>query len=380
MKILLLLLLPFLIPTSCAYAEDDINDGVSEILDGIDFSDYNDFLQDLREDSSSTQTIEEIIREILNGKSDWDAAYFLEKALSVLTGNIGEYLTDGIMILIVCVLLNVLKNISSGLSRQATEKIVYAACYGVVLTIVLHVCKTTIQECSQTVTNLEKFTAVVFPPLFTVLSGLGGTISVSVYQPVVSVFSGMGIHLIEKIVFPLFYVHFAMSLLGNLSPEIKFRSFLKTIKSVVSWLLGIFFGLFLTITTAKGITGSGIDSLALRGAKYALSGYVPIVGSYLKDGFDIVTASCIVIKNALGFGSVGILLLFTLSPILKIAIVRFTLKITSSFCESLDGGISQSLSDVADSLQILLAAVLCCIFSLFALLLLILCSCNLGVL
>ena len=129
--------------------------------------------------------------------------------------------------------------------------------------------------------------------------------------------------------------------------------------------------------TAQGITGSSIDNLATKGAKYALSGYVPVIGGYLKDGFDIVTASCVVIKNAVGLCALIILLAGI--PIIKMTALSFGLKITAAVAEPLsDNKFSSVLNTAGESLKVLIVAVICSGVSLLITIMLIIYTCNPG--
>jgi hypothetical protein len=52
--------------------------------------------------------------------------------------------------------------------------------------------------------------------------------------------------------------------------------------------------------TVQGITSASIDGISIRATKYAISNSIPIVGGFLRDGFDIVIAGSVLIKNAVG--------------------------------------------------------------------------------
>ena len=112
-----------------------------------------------------------------------------------------------------------------------------------------------------------------------------------------------------------------------------------------------------------------------------MSSYVPIIGNYLKDGFDIVLAGCIVVKNALGLCAVIILLFAVLVPLLKTVILMLGLKFTAALLQPVsDEKFSSLLYAVSDSFKILIVAVLCAGFAALLIVMMIIYTCNFGVL
>ena len=50
---------------------------------------------------------------------------------------------------------------------------------------------------------------------------------------------------------------------------------------------------------------------------FVLSGYVPILGGYLSQGFDLISAGCVLIKNSIGMIGIIAVLYLVLKPILQ---------------------------------------------------------------
>ena len=387
----MLLIVFFLLPiaignkSSYAYADEEetsAEETISNVIDGIELEGYEEYVEKLNEqyDVSIPDRIKQIVEDILYQRSELNAEYLLKMVIEFFVGNIHSFAMQACVILIVCILLSLLKNMSSGFASHSTEKIVYLACYGVIVTIVLSISSTIIIETTSSIDMLTLFTELVFPPLLTIMTAIGSVSAVGLYHPTLLFFSATLVTIIKKIVLPLFYLCFVLTIVGHFNEEIKLKKTVKTARSIAEWTLSIFFGIFSMITTAKGIAGSEMDSFTIRSAKYALSGYVPIVGNYLKEGFDIVVASCIVVKNAIGVTAIILLLITILSPILKITLAIFTLRITASIAEPFgEIKISNMLYGVSDCLKLFIILILCVAFSLFIILLLIILSFNGGV-
>ena len=101
----------------------------------------------------------------------------------------------------------------------------------------------------------------------------------------------------------------------------------------------------------QGITAGSIDTVSVRTAKYAIRSYVPILGGYLSEGFNVIMASSMLIKNAIGAS--GLLLMFSIIivPIVQIVLLQLCLKLTSAILEPLtDNRISNFISSVSKTL------------------------------
>ncbi len=377
-----------LFPNNTAYAEntesdeenseETIEETVQEIIDETDLSEYEDFVNNLK--LPDDYTLSGLLDSVLNNNYELDFNYLTSYILKCFLGNIKGLIIQSLIILITVVLMSILNNLTSGFSKTSTKKIVYLACYGTIIVIVGIMVGSAIESSGKMISDVEKFSDVSFPALLTLVTAIGANASAAVYQPLVLIFSSLMIKIINYIVMPAFFISFVFNIIGNLSDDLKLSKISGFAKSAGEWIIGISFGLFITYTTAQGITGAGIDSLATKGAKYALGSYIPVIGGYLKDGFDLITAGCIVIKNALGFVSLIILLFIAIIPIMRILSTMLILRLTAAISEPFgDKKITDMLHGVSKSLVLPLVACICIVFSLLIIIMLIILTCNRGV-
>lgn len=377
-----------LFPNNTAYAEntesdeenseETIEETVQEIIDETDLSEYEDFVNNLK--LPDDYTLSGLLDSVLNNNYELDFNYLTSYILKCFLGNIKGLIIQSLIILITVVLMSILNNLTSGFSKTSTKKIVYLACYGTIIVIVGIMVGSAIESSGKMISDVEKFSDVSFPALLTLVTAIGANASAAVYQPLVLIFSSLMIKIINYIVMPAFFISFVFNIIGNLSDDLKLSKISGFAKSAGEWIIGISFGLFITYTTAQGITGAGIDSLATKGAKYALGSYIPVIGGYLKDGFDLITAGCIVIKNALGFVSLIILLFIAIIPIMRILSTMLILRLTAAISEPFgDKKITDMLHGVSKSLVLPLVACIYIVFSLLIIIMLIILTCNRGV-
>lgn len=379
--IALFMIFTFVPQSSVEANAESLDDTVKGTLDNIDLSGYEELIALLGEYNgySFAKTARQLIDDIINGNAEPTFAYFVNSLLGILGGEISGILPQLIIIVVISLLYGVLKNLNSGFLNQETQKIVYLVCYALIITVIAYMFVDTVKYAINIFGFIQKFSDVCFPVLITLISALGASSTVAVYQPFVLVFSNVLMKMVTTIIMPLFYITFIFGIVGNLSDNLKLDKFSSTAKSIAEWAVGIVFGTFITLLTAQGITGASFDGLAMRGAKYALSSYVPVVGSYLKDGFDIVVAGCVVIKNAVGLCALLIILTGIIVPIVRISVLCFGLKITSAIAEPIsDGKIAAVLSTSGESLKVLTVAIICAGVSMIVAVMLIIYTCNPG--
>lgn len=360
----------------------ELTDAVNSAIDGLDLDDLQKFIDSLSNQSKQAiniQDVKDTLRALVNGQTE----DFFGKLLSLLSGTVGRYfagfLPSFITIIVICLLKNMLGNLTSGLAGGSTAEVVHIVCYCAVIIVLMTGISSVIATVTETVALLTGFARAIFPVLLTLLSMLGGATTVATYTPLMAVLSGFIMKLITAVIVPAFIATIVFSVVGNISKNVKLDKLTKVIKSSSTWLIGIVFGLFATFLTVQGITGGVVDKFGFNVAKFALSSYVPVLGGYLSDGFDLLSTSLVLVKNAVGYTGAIILVCVVLFPLVKVVIFTLTLRLTSAIAEPIgDKRISGLLHTVADSMNLLVTALAGVSFLFYVLLMLFIGSCNMG--
>ena len=123
-----------------------------------------------------------------------------------------------------------------------------------------------------------------------------------------------------------------------------------------------------------------LDKIGFNAAKFAVSSYVPILGGYVSDGFDLVTAALVLVKNAVGVTGVVVLLAVVLFPLLQLAAYILMLRLAAAVTEPMgDSRTSSVLAALADNARLLVTALVGVGFMFFIVLMLVIGSFNPGV-
>lgn len=366
--------------TAYADSENELKDEISKSLSELIGSDAEDFFNNLDADGKAEfgATLKEFLSKIIDGKT-FDSTLFFNLISEALRKNFFSVTGGLAAIIILGILYGLSKNLNSGFMKESTGQIVYYAIYGSIIATLLVMVNGAIMSAKTVISTIKGLVDVSFPILITVLTALGGTTSAAVFQPLTLVFTKIITEVVDKAIMPMFYATIVFSVIGNLTDTVKLDKLTKGIKSVAGWSLGIMFGVMTALVTAEGLVGASIDNVGIRSAKFALSSYVPILGGYLSDGFDIVMASAVLIKNALGLAGVIILFMIIIAPTIKILLFSIGLKLTAGIIEPMsDTRIPSLLYSVSKSLNILISIVLGMAFLVFIMFMMVISACNLG--
>ena len=386
-------LLSILLCSQCAVAfasneaEEEVAEELADRVDGVigdlDSDLFQDFVDSLGREESDAVGMEDL-KAALKSITEGEPSDFFGSFMSALASAAGSYflgfLPGLLSVVIICLLKSMLTGLSSGFKNASTGEVVHIVCYSAIVAILAAGAVETVISVTDTVNALAEFSEAVFPVLLTLLAAVGGSSGVALYQPFMAVLSGTVIKLVQTVIIPAFIVTIVFSVVGNVSSEVRLGKLAKLFRSGASWLIGIVFGLFAAFLTAQGITGGVTDRLSFNAAKFAVSSYVPILGGYVSDGFDLLAASLVLVKNAVGLIGVAVLLAVVLFPLTRLAAYILALRLTAAVTEPMgDSRTSSVLAALADNSGLLVTALVGVGFMFFILLMLVIGSFNPGV-
>lgn len=352
--------LPLFSYSGVAYADtseeeliDQIEESVNGQLEDLDLSGLESILNNLNKEQSEmfgSGTFIEKLQSILSGEFSDNAGSVWEAILGLIFDELLNFLPLIATIIAVAILSGMIGDLRGANSKSIAD-ITHFVCYGVIIILVVSACTSILTLTSNTLQGLKNQMDVAFPILLTILTAIGGTSSVSVYQPAVALFSGTIMQIFTLVLMPLFIFSLVFTVISNLSSSVKLEKFSSFFNSLFKWITGAVFTIFMGFLIIQGITAGSLDTVSIRTAKYAIRSYIPILGGYLSEGFNVIMASSILIKNAIGAS--GLLLMFSsvIVPVVEIVLLMLCLKLTAGILEPLtDSRISNFISGVAKSL------------------------------
>ena len=367
--------------TSLNETIDELEDNVQEGLDAIDFSSLEEWAEEYGTSKTFSQGVRELVEAVLDGEFSVGAEQFSSIIINAVTGGIKNCIPAFAAIFAIAVMTAMMQGLSSGFLRDNTREIVHFACYAAIIVILSVQITAIIVQVKETIEGMCSLMQAVFPVLLALITALGSASAAGVYSPLMAILStGIGT-VISSLVLPCFVAAVVLSIVGNLSCNIKLGRLTKFFKSAAAFVLAGAFSLFAAFLTMQGLVGGIADSISVKTAKFAVQSYIPILGGYLSDGLDLALTGIILIKNSLGLVSVIILFAAVAVPMVQTAVFTLGLKLTAGLCEPIcsDKRISDLLYGVSKNTTLLTAALAGMSFMFVILVMLIIGTCNAGV-
>lgn len=349
--------------------EEQLNNTIDHQMNMLDLEEIEKLFKEIKSGDSgvlaNAASFIGKVREILNGDMD-SAASFINILLKLFLSEIVSILPLLASISVVAILCGIITTMKSNFLGSNTSEVVFYACYGVVIMMVLLGVWTLVGMTRATIASIEQQMNLALPILLTLMAAVGGTVSAKVYQPAIALLTNGVTQLVANIIIPLFLITLVFAVISNISKNIRITKLTEFFQSAGVWIIGIAFTIFTAFIAVQGLTAASIDSVSIRAAKFATKNYIPILGGYLADGFDLILTSSLLIKNA--FGVVGLVMLLStiVLPAIQIVVFGFGIKFVCSLIEPVtDSRFPQFMSAVAKNMNILLVSILAVAFMYF---------------
>lgn len=339
--------------------DEELWGAVQDQLNSLNLTDIEALFKDFttrQSDFFGAESFTEKVQRLINGEYSDTANSAFQSLLYMIFDDLLDILpmiSAIVAMAILCGLLGQFRSATTG--DKSVGEVIHFVCYGVVIALVLTSVLGLVRMTSATLSLQKTQIETVFPILLTIMVAMGNVTSVGVYQPAVALFSGGIMQLFTNLLMPIFLFTFAFSVVSNLSSSVKLEKFTSFFSSLFKWTVGIIFTVFLAFLGIQGITAASFDGVSIRTARYAMRSYIPILGGYLSEGFDLILTSSVLTKNAIGAGGLMLMLATVIVPVIKIALFSLALKLTAAVLEPVaDSRISNFLTSVSKAMTMLI--------------------------
>ena len=247
------------------------------------------------------------------------------------------------------------KNVSAAVAAIASVSI-FTSLYGIIVAV---------KESLETIVDF--FSSLIpFVTVISASSGAPGTASVQ------AVNMNITLAVIQKFctgaLLPLVFALFSLALAASLG-EGGAASVARGIKNAFMWGIGIICTVLAAAIALQTLLASAKDTAALRAARYAASGMIPIVGTSIASALTTLASGLAFVKSTVGVGAIAVIISLALVPLVSLLLYRLAFSVAVIFLEFIGsaGGV-RCFSAFKTALDALLAvysvSVLICIVQL----------------
>lgn len=222
--------------------------------------------------------------------------------------------------------------------------------------LLLSSANTLIGDAAETVTELSEYGKLLLPVMTTAMAAQGGFTSSAAIYTGTAIFDAVLCTLISKLLVPMIYIFLALAAASSAMGEDLLKKLRDFLKWLVSWCLKTVLYVFTGYITVTGVVSGTTDQAALKAAKLAISGSVPVVGGILSDASEAVLVSAGVVKNAAGVYGLLAIAAIAIGPFLRIGVQYLLLKLTAAVCGVFGNKkTTELIGDFASAMGLLLA-------------------------
>ena len=371
-SLLFLLSFFYIVSTPMKVSADELSDAIEDQVEKINLDELENFFDNL-EDKPENADFIGYVYGMLKGEYNLDYNSLINYAMNVFFSKVYSVLPVFINVIAIAVLCGIINNSKGAFLND----VIFLVCFSSIILLLSGQIYPLFKNVKNTIENISNLAQIMSPIIFTLMIGSGGNVSAAIYKPAVTFLTGAIIYTITYVIIPLIGIMAVFSAISNFSSSLKLKKFSDFACSVIKWIMGLIITIFGIFITVQGISGSTFDGISFKAAKYAISNSIPLVGGLLKDGFDLVIAGSVLIKNAVGVSVIIILFYVILSPVLYMAAFSLLLKLTAAVTEPVaDNRISDFCTSVSKSVSYLIAVLLTVGLMLFIIVLLIIFSAN----
>ena len=347
-KLIIIFFMLILIPNvTYAETEEEIMKSTEESMNISEFIQQaekytGDFLEDV--------DISQMLSQAIKGNVDNKTIY--KKVLKVL----GSEVSSSIKVLIsILVIHGILKSITDNFENNNISQIIYFVQYILIVTLIMSNFTEIIKLVKETSSDLVGFINVLAPLLLTLMVYTGGIATSTMLEPIILLVINFIGNIIESVLIPIMMIVVVFSIVSKISERVQLEKLSKFMKSGVIWFLGIVLTVFVGVVSLEGTLSSSVDGITAKTAKAAMSNIIPVVGKVIGDAVDSVLGCGVILKNAVGFVGVIIIIGICIIPIIKIATLTIMYNLAAAVVQPIaDGKIVKLLEEMGGVFKVLL--------------------------
>lgn len=321
------------------------------------FDEYKKSIDEEISTSMKGKTVKDLLLDFSQGQLDLKIQDITGGILQLFFKEIRA--NSGLMakLLILSVLTALLVNLQNSFSSGVAQ-ISYLSCYLALGAIALGSFRLVLEIGHQSINNMVAFMMGMLPQMLVLTAGLGNINASAMLFPILMTTATAFANAIKNVVFPLIIMSAILSLLNHMSISLKVEKLASFFGQMARVSLGFCLTIFAGFITLRALYASVLDKVALRTTKFVTDNAIPVVGKILSDTIEVTAGYVVMLKQALGFLGVLIIIGIIALPLIKVAAIALIYKITAAVVEPLGDAKTAAILDIMSAHIFLMLAAL----------------------
>lgn len=347
------------IPAAASETGDTAGE-VTESLLGLqdDWQELDQFLQQETGQAGNGYTFTEMIKLLMKGEGKAVARSMLGTLKEYLLAEISQGGKIVAQLLALGLIGAVFSNFSDIFTGSQLSETGFFMTYLLSFVILAAGFSDSVEIARQVMEKQVEFINVLIPSYFLTVAWAGGSLtSVAWYEVVLFLIAAVQ-RFYLNILMPATRIYILLVMAGNMAREDMLSRLTGLLKSGVEWGIRSLLGVVLGFQVIQGMVLPFADSVQTAGVQKLLK-IIPGVGQGADAVTKLILGSGVLIKNTMGAAAVLILLLVSLVPVLKLAVLLFLYRAVAAVMQPVcDKRLVACISSVADGQKLLLSLVI----------------------
>lgn len=309
--------------------DDFSTDVEDEILDNIDDEEINELLDEIFDEKLDFKLM---VKQVISGEKSLDFNTLCEMAGSVFLSEIKNNKESMVSVFILCVMAALFTNFTKVYDTGNVADIGFYIIYLLLIAILLSSFRVTFKIASDVLIQMTSFMKVLLPAFcVTIVAAKGASTALIFYEFILTAIYVVEV-ILQKIALPLCKIYVIINLINQISKEDLFSKMGELIRQVVLWIIKWMFAIVMGINIVHSIISPAMDEFRNSTLNKALS-RLPGVGGAFGTVSDVVIGSGVLIKNGVGTIILILLVLLTITPLVKLFVCMIMYKITAAIMQ-----------------------------------------------
>ena len=295
-------------------------------------------------------SVRDVMDSMLSGDALFDSQVFIENLKDLFLLEIKDSLILASEIITICIIMALLKSISSSFGEKAVSHIAIMVSGALVIALCLVNFKSTYSLCQETINIMAYTMQLLLPLVIPFLISLGGITSGSLLSPIIMGAITIFNTLMQKLVLPALFFSSIFILINSLTDKNYVNKLALFLRGAATFATGLCVTIFSGLTVIQGFASNSADGLLINTARYSINNFVPIVGGFAADSIDMVLSCIGILKNGISIFGVILIILLLLTPLIKLLAIAVIYKVTAIITEPIGlDNISDCLNEMGNS-------------------------------
>lgn len=265
---------------------------------------------------------------------DFDGSFFFDYILKGISGGLSYALNLFLILLGMIIVISLITSFSSSIGEKSHSVLTFASslCTAAALFSAIY---PKITEAVETIDSLSTLLTAISPVMSAIYLA-EGKIAASISSSSSTLFIVSVISLLtHSILLPVLRVCFAFEIISTISAKEYLSSVSSMVKNTFIFMSGAIMTVLSAIFTYQTVISQSADNVALRAAKFAISG-LPLIGGALAEASRTVIGAVSLMKGLTGALGIIVLLLTVLPPFIELFLCKTVICLSRILASSLN--------------------------------------------